>query len=311
MVNVSLGSDILLSGDCNGLAATLSAYGAVIDSLRARGTTVFASSGNGGFRYSMTSPACIHAAVAVGAVYSRSFGSFTAPYVCRDVKTAADHVACFSNSGTELDLLAPGAPVDAAGLGAGDALLAGTSVASAEAAGAAATLLGADPALTPDGLLSLLKGTGVPITDPRNRFTTPRIDLAAALGAVLGRPVPLPPPALPGPVTTPILSAPTVPRASLSFNPISFGSVMLTRSVTRRLIVRNRGTGYLTVRVATSLDSVSARPAKLTIPSAGRGTVLLTFRPVLAGVYRGQLRLETDDPSATRITVVVRGTGRS
>jgi subtilisin family serine protease len=261
----------------------------------------------------MTAPACIHAAVAVGAVYSRSFGSYTAPYVCRDAKTLPDQVACFSNSGTELDLLAAGAPVDAAGLGSGDSLLAGTSVASAQASGAAAALLQADPALTPEGLLSLLESTGVPITDPRNSFTTPRIDLAAALGAVLGHPVPLPPP-LPGapePVATPTLSAPTVPRASLSTIPISFGSVALTRAVTRRLVVRNSGTGYLTVRVATSLDSVSARPAKLTIPSSGRGAVLLTFRPVRAGAYRGQLRLQTDDPSAARITVAVRGTGRS
>jgi subtilisin family serine protease len=311
VVNVSLGSDILWSGDCSNLNASLTAYATVIGALRAHGATVFASSGNRGFPYSMTSPACIHAAVAVGAVYSRSFGPFTAPDVCRDPTTAPDQIACFSDSSTELDLLAVGAPIDAAGLGSDDSLLAGTSAAAAQAAGAAAALLQADPALTPDGLVSLLESTGVPITDRRNHLTASRIDLAAALGALLVRPVPLPPPpAAVGPPSTPILSAPTVPSASLSTKPISFGSVPLSRAVTRALVIRNSGTGHLTVRVATSLASVSARPARLSIAASARGTVLLTFRPLRAGVYRGKLRLGTDDPAAPSITVVVRGTGR-
>ena len=75
----------------------------------------------------MTSPACLHDVVAVGAVYSRSFGPFTAPSVCRDTVTAPDEIACFSNSGTELDLLAVGAPFTV-----GTTSLAGTSAASAQ-----------------------------------------------------------------------------------------------------------------------------------------------------------------------------------
>ncbi len=192
-------------------------------------------------------------------------------------------------------------------------LFAGTSAASAQAAGAAAALLQADPTLTPDTLVALLRSTGVPITDPRNHLTTPRIDLAAALAAVLGRlvPVPTPPPGATPPGTPPVLSRPTVPEATLSDKPISFGSVALNSSVTRRLVIRNSGTGYLTVRIATSLPSVSAHPAKLTIRSAQQGTVVLTFRPLRTGLYRGQLRLQTDDPSSPSITVAVRGTGRS
>ena len=75
IVNVSLGSDVLLSGACDGLSSTLVAYGDAINALRAQGSLVFASSGDGGFKYSMSAPACIQATVAVGAVYSRSFGS--------------------------------------------------------------------------------------------------------------------------------------------------------------------------------------------------------------------------------------------
>ena len=311
VVNVSLGSDILLSGDCSTLTSTFRAYADAVDELRAQGATVFASSGNGGSRASLTAPACIHDAVAVGAVYSRGFGKYTAPFVCVDKTTAADQVGCWSDGGTELDLLAAGGPIDVADLGSGDSLLAGTSFASAQAAGAAAVLLQADPALTPDALLSLLESTGVPITDPRNRLTTPRIDLAQALGAVLGAPVPLLPPPGPAPTGEPTLSTPTVPRASLSLKPITFGSVGLARTVTRRLSVRNSGTGTLTVRLATSLPSVSVRPARLTIASSHAATVRLIFRPTRAGVYRGRLRLETDDPAAPHIAVAVRGSGHA
>ncbi|HWX09183.1 MAG TPA: hypothetical protein VNY33_04325, partial [Gaiellaceae bacterium] len=164
-----------------------------------------------------------------------------------------------------------------------------------------------------DALLALLQSSGVPIRDPRNRVTTPRIDLAAALGIVLGHPIAVPPsaPAAPAPMATPILSKPTVPRADVSVRPIAFGSIGLTKTATRTLVIRNSGTGYLTVRVATSLAAVSAEPAKLVIPASKRGTLVLTFRPDRAGVFRGQLRLETDDPNAVRITVAVRGTGRS
>jgi len=310
VVNVSLGSDVMLSGDCSALSPSFEAYAAAVDALRAQGATVFTSSGNGGSHASMTAPACIHGVVAVGAVYARSFGPYTAPFVCIDRTTAADRIPCWSDSDPELDLLAAGGPVDAAGLGGTDSLLTGTSFASAQAAGAAAVLLQADPALTPDDLLSLLQRTGLPITDPWNRLSTPRIDLAQALGAVLGEPVPLlpPPPGL-APADRPTLSAPTVPRASLSLKPISFGSVGVARATTRRLTVRNGGTGTLTVRAATSLASVSVRPATLRIRSFGTATVVLTFRPTRAGVYRGQLRLETDDPAAPRIVVAVRGSG--
>ena len=312
VVNVSLGSDTLLSGDCSALTATFKAYSTLVDQLHANGTTVFASSGNDGSRASMTSPACIHSVVAVGAVYSRGFGSFTAPFVCRDDATRIDEIACFSNSSSELDLLAVGAPVNAVGLHSTYSALAGTSAAAAQAAGAAAVLLGADPALTPDDLVGLLESTGVPITDARNGFTRPRIDLAAALGTLIGRPVPLlpaPPDLLP-PVA-PILSAPAVPRAKLSTSPISFGSVALAHVVTRRLVVRNGGTGYLTVRVGSSLASVSVRPPRLTIASAHGATVRLTFKPRRAGAYHGLLRLQTDDPSARSITVPVRGSGKA
>ena len=309
VVNVSLGSDRVFSGACDNLSASLTAYAEAVDALRARGTIVFASSGNGGSAFAMTAPACIHEAVAVGAVYSRGFGSFTAPFVCRDRATASNQVACFSNGGTELDLLAVGAPVHVSDLDPANPLLAGTSAASAQAAGAAAVLLQADPSLTPDQLEQLLKDTGFPIYNARSRLTTPRIDLAAALTSILGYGIPLLPPPDSGATGSPTLSVPTVPTVEVSTGTVSFGSVKLGRAARRVRVVRNTGNGTLTVRISTTLSAVTARPAKVRIPPGGRATVVLVFRPARRGAYRGRVRIETDDPGAPLLALALTGVG--
>jgi subtilisin family serine protease len=310
IVNVSLGSDIPYSGACDNLTATLGAYTAAVNALRAHGTLVFASSGNGGFPFAMTAPACVHGAIAVGAVYSRGIGAYTAEGICRDLTTAPDQVACFSNAGTELDLLAPGAPVDVSDLDPADPLLAGTSAAAAEAAGAAAVLLQADPSLTPDALEHLLKTTGVPDYDARGRIDTPRVDLAAALGAILGHAIPLQPAPPPDSGSgAPILSMPTVPAVEVSTAPIGFGRVKLGRTATRIRTLRNPGTGTLSVRVSTSLPAVTVVPGAIRILPGHRATIVLSFRPRHRGSYRGRLRFVTDAPGARLVALPLTGSG--
>jgi subtilisin family serine protease len=118
--------------------------------------------------------------VAVGATYDSTFASITANG-CTDAPAAADGIACFSNSGVALDLLAPGAPITSTGLNGGRSTFRGTSQASPHAAGAAALLLELNPALTPDQLESALKETGVPLLDARNGLLFPRIDVVTAV----------------------------------------------------------------------------------------------------------------------------------
>ena len=192
VVNMSLGTFQRFAGNCDSANAGTVALASAVAALRARGVTVFASSLNDAQPASMTAPACLSGVIAVGAVYDSALGPITYPNICADQVTAADRVTCFSNGGSELDLLAPGALIASTGRGGGVSTFAGTSQASPHAAGAAALLLQRDATLTPDAIESTLETTGVPITDARNGRTTPRIDLAAALQA----PAPELPPAV-------------------------------------------------------------------------------------------------------------------
>lgn len=173
LVNLSLGQGLFAPGTCDGL---IPAVDFVIDLARAAGATVFAASGNDEFKSGMIYPACISTVVSVGAVYDADIGAFGC-----DPTTAQDQVTCFSNSDSTLDLLAPGCSTESSVPGGGTDNFCGTSMASPHTVGTAALLLENNPALTSFQLEICLKTTGVPITDPANGITTPRIDALAAL----------------------------------------------------------------------------------------------------------------------------------
>lgn len=193
VVNLSLGTGTLYAGVCDTADAATAAFTQALNTLKGLGVSVFAASMNNGSSTQLAAPACIASASAVGAVYDANIGSsasLTTQYACTDLTTAADQVACFSNSGSQLALLAPGAAIATPALSAtgttfGTTAFAGTSQATPHAAGAAALLLQANPTLTPDQIAAALKATGVPVTDPRNGLTFPRLDLQAAVQAVL------------------------------------------------------------------------------------------------------------------------------
>jgi hypothetical protein len=83
-----------------------------------------------------------------------------------------------------LDLLAPGVLVRSTNLGGGETTKSGTSMSTPHAAGVAALLLQANPALGPAELEIILKETGRPVTDGRNGRVTPRLDALAAVTRV-------------------------------------------------------------------------------------------------------------------------------
>jgi hypothetical protein len=167
----------------------------------------------------------------------------------------------------------------------------------------------ADPSLSADDVEALLERTGKPVTDPRSGGVVPRIDVAAALSAALGRPIPLLPasPTESGPASVPTPSAPTVPRIELAPGPIAFGAVRVGQSARRSLVLRDAGKGYLTARVAPPASPFAARPAKVVLAPGASASVTLTFRPRRSGEYAVRLVLRTDDPSAPTISIPVRG----
>jgi len=182
VVNLSLGLANLFSGSCDSAASFTTAFAAAVNTLRGRGAVFFASSGNNGSTSQIAVPACIGNAIAVGAVYKADAGTIS--FGCTDATTAADRIPCFSNSDSQVDVLAPGAPVTSAGIGGGVSTFVGTSQACPVAAGVAALMLSAHPGLSPDALEAALKNTGVTVIDARNGLSFRRIDAKSAVDAV-------------------------------------------------------------------------------------------------------------------------------
>jgi subtilisin family serine protease len=160
-VNMSLGGGNYASAAaCDAANPSMKA---AIDNLREVGIATVVASGNAGSTAAISMPACISSAVSVGAT---------------DV---ADVIAGFSSSADYLDVLAPGVDIDSAVPGGGFAEKSGTSMATPHVAGAWAALGSAAPEATPGEILDALTLTGVPITEPDNGLTFPRIQLDAAL----------------------------------------------------------------------------------------------------------------------------------
>jgi len=72
IVNMSLGTNELFSSDCDSTYAYTRAFNSAIKILRDRGTLSFVSSGNEASANSISAPACISSAIAVGAVWDTS-----------------------------------------------------------------------------------------------------------------------------------------------------------------------------------------------------------------------------------------------
>jgi subtilase family serine protease len=148
-----------------------------IDQLRSAGVPTVAAAGNDGYTDAIGPPACISSMVSVGST--------------GDSGPAADTVSSFSNVAPFLSLLAPGEPILSSVPPSGFAIFRGTSMAAPHVSGAFAILRQAEPDMTVDELLAVLRATGAPVTDSRAlvcfgffpcpRSTIPRIRILDAL----------------------------------------------------------------------------------------------------------------------------------
>lgn len=122
---------------------------------------------NGVYESGVAWPACTPGAIRVGAVYDSNLGSQTwnkdnKAYRCTDSTTAADQIACGSQGGPLVSILAPGWTITAAGITMG-----GTSQAAPHVAGSIAVLASAYPAATNSQLTTALGSAGPGMIDPR------------------------------------------------------------------------------------------------------------------------------------------------
>ena len=169
-INMSLGDGTLNTVQCGNGNAFVTPVTSAINT----GISVVASAGNDTYTNGLGSPACTPGVISVGAVYDANVGGLNWG-VCTDLVTAADKIACFSDSASYLTMLAPGALITAAGYTFG-----GTSQASPHVAGAVAVLRSTFPAETLSQTKARLVNSGIPITDARNNLIKPRLNLLEA-----------------------------------------------------------------------------------------------------------------------------------
>lgn len=180
ILNASLGTSLLLPGDCDENSAVGIAGAAAIAGLAQNDTLVFASAGNQGAANAMSVPACLSGAVAVGATWDRSYTTATA-LGCTDTNTQAAQPTCFSNSSAGTDLYAPGAFITSSGMNGATSTYAGTSQATPLAAGCAALLRSAFPDATSAQIRAALLASPTRVTDAKNGRDFPLLHCSDAL----------------------------------------------------------------------------------------------------------------------------------
>ncbi len=188
VINLSLGGGIFI-GACDGDPMAQAANNAV-----ASGVVVVAAAGNDCSPNAMGSPACGSSVIAVGATWDSSgsrsprFGCLRGNCVDRDYN--ADDIACFSNRGSELDVVAPGAAVTSAAHGSDSGVVTyyGTSQATPHVAGLAALLLDQDPSRTPATVRQIIRSTARDLGAAGwdSTFGAGRMDVIAALSGTGG-----------------------------------------------------------------------------------------------------------------------------
>lgn len=133
----------------------------IIDELRAAGVATVVASGNAGSRDSISAPACISSAIAVGST------------------TKSDAISSFSNTSRQVDLLAPGSSIRSSVPGGDLATMNGTSMAAPHVAGAVAAIRLRRPDASVNQVVAWLKLNGVPVTVSGIRLARIDVDSAA------------------------------------------------------------------------------------------------------------------------------------
>jgi subtilisin family serine protease len=142
---------------------------------RAVGMVPVVAAGNNGSTSGVSYPACIPGALSVGAVYDTNWIGGMNWQPCSDLTMNRDQVICFSQSGPNLKMLAPGSFITAAGY-----TESGTSQAAPHVAGAIAVMAAARPAAPASWWESAVVNSG-PLLLDRDGRQRHRLDLMSSL----------------------------------------------------------------------------------------------------------------------------------
>ncbi|MBX2849601.1 MAG: S8 family serine peptidase [Acidiferrobacterales bacterium] len=167
-VNMSLGSGYFSSA-CNGENSVMTN---IISQLKSVGIATTVSSGNGGFSFGISYPACISNAIAVGAT-SDFDGFLLGSQFVTDERTS------YSNNSAQLDIYAPGSLIRSSVPGNQFDNFNGTSMAAPHVAAAFAILKQALPNASIESLEATLKSVGPTVS--HQSITRRRLDILAAL----------------------------------------------------------------------------------------------------------------------------------
>jgi len=179
-VNLSLGTDALLGGDCDNNAAWTQALAVAVANLNALGAVVTASSGNQGNTGAMSAPACLRNVVSTAATWDFTGGTVTF-LSCTEAATAPRQPTCFSNRSTTTHLFAAGAFVRATGFSGGTSTYAGTSQAAPMAAACAVALKQVAPLSTVTQRMQAMNLSPTRVLDPTTGREYPFLDCRDAM----------------------------------------------------------------------------------------------------------------------------------
>jgi subtilisin family serine protease len=170
--NFSLGGSTRYTSPCNQAS---NPFRNAFAELVANDILPIVAAGNQGWSNGLSSPACLSNALSVGATYDQT-RTWIDWGICRDEPATTNQVACFSNSASFLNLLAPGAVIATEQFSGG-----GTSMAAPHVSAASAILRSRFPDQTQSQIRTRLSDGGTQITDPRNGLSLPLLDLSGAL----------------------------------------------------------------------------------------------------------------------------------
>jgi subtilisin family serine protease len=256
-----------------------SALNAAVTKSIASGVTYAVAAGNDNVNACGYSPASTPNAITVGATDS------------------TDARASFSNYGTCLDIFAPGVKITSAGYASDTAtqMMSGTSMATPHVAGAAALVLGADPAATPVQVLAALTTNA-----SANKVTSPGSDSVNKLlnTAWLNSPAtPAPAPTTSTPTTTPTTPVTTAPTTAPTTTPPTTTPPTSTPPTVPACGPFTMGTDVRIARFSTA--SSSRTVSTCTGTASATSSVSVTVKHA----YRGSLVVSLISPRGTKYTL--------